>query len=56
MAVFFNLLLKFVAPFLMGAGVAAAVSIGDTASISVVLGVASLWFFSAAMRTSRQPR
>jgi hypothetical protein len=56
MAVFLTLLFRYVAPFVMGVCVAAAVSAGDAASISAVLGAGSLWFFSMSMRMSRKPR
>ena len=56
MADFLTLLFRHVIVFVMGACVAAAVSAGDTASISAVLGAGSLWFFSGSMRMARKMR
>lgn len=56
MAVFLNIVLKYVIPFLLGVSMASAIVYGDLASVSALLGAGSVYFFSAAMRTSPKPR
>ena len=56
MAAFLNLLFSYVAPFVLGVCVSAAILAGDTASISAVLGAGGLWLFSISLRMSRNPR
>jgi len=46
---FFGVVFRYVAPFLMGASMAAVTVLDDTASVSAMLAAASLWFFSNAM-------
>ena len=50
MTVFLIALLRYVAPFLMGVSMAAAVVFGDTVSISALLAAGALWFFSTSLR------
>lgn len=54
MTVFLTVLFKYVIPFLLGLSMAAAIVFGDIASVSALLGGGSVYFFSAAMRTSRR--
>ncbi len=54
MTIFLNVMLKYVVPFLLGMCMAAAIVFGDIASVSALVGAGSVYFFSAAMRTSRQ--
>ena len=56
MTTFLNVTLKYVVPFLLGLSMAAAIVYGDLASVSALLGAGAVYFFSAAMRTSRKTR
>lgn len=49
MTFFLTILMRYVAPFLMGVCVAAAVEVGDMASFSALLSVGCLWFFSTSL-------
>lgn len=53
MVVFLTVLLRYVAPFLMGVSMAAATMLGDAASTSALLAGVSLWFFSNAVPALR---
>jgi hypothetical protein len=44
---------RYLVPFLLVTSMAAAAWAGDMASISAVLGLASLWYFSNAMRVTK---
>jgi hypothetical protein len=53
MVLFFGVLFRYVAPFLMGVSMAAAAAFADAASITAMLAAASLWFFSNSMPALR---
>jgi hypothetical protein len=49
MTTFLMVLTRFVAPFLMGVFTSVSIMLGDSGSISALLGVCALWFFSNAL-------
>jgi hypothetical protein len=49
MIVFLNVLLRYVVPFMMGVGLAAATILDDTASVIALIGAGSFWFFTRVM-------